>query len=56
MLTIKRDGQVVATVEDSNEAFKYILDHQPFSVGYAIRYGGYRVLAEDGTMHEDFRD
>ena len=46
---ILRDGEQVATVEDANAAFTWILRHQGQSVDYALKYGGYRVLDQDGN-------
>jgi hypothetical protein len=46
---VKRDGQTVAEVEDSNAAFVWLLSHQPQSVSWAIRYEGYTVTDEAGA-------
>jgi hypothetical protein len=52
MVTITQDGKQVAVVEDSNAAFKWLLRH----FDYAIRWGGYRVLGEDGKELPEYAE
>ncbi len=51
---VKRDGKTVATVEDSNAAFQWLLRHQPMSTDWAIKYEGYTVTDEDGRELPEF--
>ena len=43
-VTITKDGEKVAEVEDSNAAFEWLLKHQGQSTHYALRYGGYKIV------------
>jgi len=47
MTNIYKDGEAVATVEDANAAFIYILRHQGQSFHYATTYGGWSVESEE---------
>jgi len=39
--------------EGSNfQCYKWILDHQPQSVDWAMRYCGYRIVKADGSSEE----
>jgi hypothetical protein len=42
---VLRDGEVLATLPSVDDAFVWILRHQGQSVAYALRWGGYRVVA-----------
>jgi hypothetical protein len=42
---IYRDGDLLATVENSGAAFTWLLKHTPQSVSYALCHGGYRCEA-----------
>lgn len=55
MITITRFGKKVAEVEDSNAAFKWLLQHQGQSTEWAIRYEGYRVLGPDGKDLPEYK-
>jgi len=40
---ILKDGKPIATVDDTGEAYKWLLNHQPQSVNYALEHGGYKI-------------
>jgi hypothetical protein len=40
---VKRDGKILATLKSEDEAFVWILKHQPNSVSYATKHGGYSI-------------
>jgi len=40
---ISKDGVLIITVSNPNEAFKYILDHYSMSVAWTTAYDGIRV-------------
>jgi len=45
------DGRSVAGPMSENEAFMWLLDHQPHSVMHALRYEGWQIVevGEDGS-------
>jgi hypothetical protein len=56
---VRHDGEVKArydsgdSIKDQNDAWMYILKHQPHSVDYAKRYGGWTIviISAAGTDH-----
>jgi len=42
-VNVLRDGKILITVENGNDAFKWILDNQSQSVSWACTYEGYSV-------------
>ena len=40
---IYRDGKPVSPKLDESDAFKWLLNHQPFSIDWACRYEGYEI-------------
>jgi len=53
-VTITRDGKPVATVEDSDAAFRWFLRHTNQSSDWMIRYEGYAVVDEHGHELPEF--
>jgi hypothetical protein len=45
---VRRDGEVRAEVADSNEAFYFLLDAQPFSTSHAVAWEGWTVTDPNG--------
>jgi hypothetical protein len=52
---VRRDGKVMAEVEDSNAAFAWLLRHQSFSTDWAIKYEGWSVTDASGTELPEYR-
>lgn len=56
---VRHDGVVRArydsgdSIKDQNDAWMFILKHQPHSVNYARRHGGWKIVtvSPDGTEH-----
>lgn len=47
MVIISRDGSERARVNDLDEAFKWLIDHQGMSVDYALRNDGWTAVDEE---------
>lgn len=52
---VRRDGKVMAEVEDSNAAFAWLLRHQGMSTDWAIRHEGWSVTDASGTELPEYR-
>lgn len=54
---VRRDGKTLETFQGAdavNDAFRWLLRHQPMSTDWAIQHEGYSVVARypDGTEEE----
>jgi hypothetical protein len=48
-LRIKRDGKLLAEVDDRVQAIAWLHKHQPQSYDWALKHEGYMVENADGT-------
>jgi hypothetical protein len=52
---VRRDGKVMAEVEDSNAAFAWLLRNQGQSVDWAIKHEGWSVTDASGTELPEYK-
>jgi hypothetical protein len=56
---VKRDGEIQSTfdtgdaVKNTNQAWVWVLKHQPMSVDWALRYEGWEITDDDGKVNHD---
>lgn len=46
---VTRDGQTLATFRTEAQAWSWLQQHQPFSIGHAVAHEGYDIIYPNGT-------
>jgi hypothetical protein len=46
---VTRDGRTLGTFRTENEAWGFLLNHQPHSIGHAVKYEGYDIIYPNGA-------
>jgi hypothetical protein len=46
---VTRDGRTLATFRTEAQAWSWLQQHQPFSIGHAVAHEGYDIIYPNGT-------